>query len=106
MKCKDEKSNLCRRVLRQMLEQNKQMTECLMFQDGEWEDWEDTEPCQALEKCILQTGFKGQRRRCKRSLGGKYCQAVWSISMSRTFPRSCYGVSYDIKNQIVAFKAP
>ena len=24
--------------------------------------------------------------------------AVWSISMSRTFPRNCYGVSYAIKN--------
>ena len=32
--------------------------------------------------------------------------AVWSISMSSTFPRSCYGVSYAIKNQLVASKAP
>ena len=32
--------------------------------------------------------------------------AVWSISMSRTFPRSCYGVSYAIKNQLVTSKAP
>ena len=31
---------------------------------------------------------------------------VWSISMSRTFPRSCYSVSYAIKNQLVASKAP
>ena len=31
---------------------------------------------------------------------------VWSISMLRTFPRSCYGVSYAIKNQLVASKAP
>ena len=30
---------------------------------------------------------------------------VWSISMSRTFPRSCYGVSYAIKNQLLASKA-
>ena len=33
-------------------------------------------------------------------------QAVWSISMSRTVPRSCYGVSYAIKNQLVTSKAP
>ena len=33
-------------------------------------------------------------------------QAVWSISMSRTFPRSCYGVSYAIKNQLLASKVP
>ena len=33
-------------------------------------------------------------------------EAVWSISMSRTFPRSCCGVSYAIKNQLVASKAP
>ena len=33
-------------------------------------------------------------------------QAVWSISMSRTFPRSCCSVSYAIKNQLVASKAP
>ena len=33
-------------------------------------------------------------------------QAVWSISMSRTFPRSCYSVSYAIKNQLLASKAP
>ena len=32
--------------------------------------------------------------------------AVWSISMSRTFPRSCYSVSYAIKNQLLASKAP
>ena len=30
------------------------------------------------------------------------CQWMWSISMSRTFPRSCYSVSYAIKNQLVA----
>ena len=28
--------------------------------------------------------------------------AVWSISMSRTFPRSYYSVSYAIKNQLIA----
>ena len=32
--------------------------------------------------------------------------AVWSISISRTVPRSYYGVSYAIKNQLVASKAP
>ena len=31
---------------------------------------------------------------------------VWSISMSRTFPRSCYGVSYAIKNQRGVSKKP
>ena len=33
-------------------------------------------------------------------------ESVWSISMSRTVPRSCYGVSYAIKNQLLASKAP
>ena len=27
-------------------------------------------------------------------------RSVWSISMSRTFPRSCYGVSYAIKHRM------
>ena len=33
-------------------------------------------------------------------------QSVWSTSISRTFPRSYYSVSYAIKNQLVASKAP
>ena len=37
---------------------------------------------------------------------GEALQAVWSFSMSRTFPRSCYGVSYAIKNQLLPSKAP
>ena len=35
-----------------------------------------------------------------------HIEPVWSILMSRIFPRSCYGVSYAIKNQLVASKAP
>ena len=79
MRCEDVKSNLCRRVLRQMLEQNREkLTECQETQDGKWEDWEDLEPCRSLGvRCGAHsgqhTGFKGQTKRCKRSLGGKYC---------------------------------
>ena len=43
---------------------------------------------------------------CLLSLWISMSVPVWSISMSRTFPRSCYGVSYAIKNQLVASKAP
>ena len=80
MRCEDDKSNLCRRVLRQMLEQNREkLTECQENQDGEWEAWKDLEPCRSLSvhcgaQTGLHTGFKGQTMRCKRNLGGKYCR--------------------------------
>ena len=42
MRCEDEESNLCRRVLRQLLDQNRErLTECQEWQDGVWGDWED-----------------------------------------------------------------
>ena len=81
VRCEDDQSNLCRRVLRQMLEQNRErLTECPECQDGVWDDWEDLEPCKSLGvRCgalttALHTGFKGQKMRCRRSLGGKYCR--------------------------------
>ena len=42
-----------------------------------WLDWEDVEHCNSVRKvegspCGL--GYKGQWRKCDRSLGGKYCQ--------------------------------
>ena len=41
MRCEDEESNLCRRVLRQLLDQNRErLTECQEWQDGVWGDWE------------------------------------------------------------------
>ena len=42
-----------------------------------WLDWEDEESCNSLrevEGSPCGPGYKGQRRRCERSLGGKYCQ--------------------------------
>ena len=80
MRCEDDESNLCRRVLRQMLEQNRErLTECQECKDGVWLGWEDTGPCMSL--CYPfgahtgpYTGFKGQKMRCKRNLGGKYCK--------------------------------
>ena len=81
MKCEDKDSNLCRRVLRQMLEQNKaRMTECGDYKDGVWEEeWEDLEPCKSLlaycpSQPDLLVGYKAQQKRCQRSLGGKYCR--------------------------------
>ena len=64
MRCEDEESNLCRRVLRQLLDQNRErLTECQEWQDGVWGDWEDLEPCRSLGgRCGastgLHTGFK------------------------------------------------
>ena len=72
VKCEDEDSNLCRRVLRQMLEQNKaRITECREYKDGVWGAWEDLEPCKSLGAYCPP---RPQQKRCQRSLGGKYCR--------------------------------
>ena len=43
-----------------------------------WLEWEDEESCRTVmeaEGSPCGPGYRGQRRKCDRSLGGKYCQA-------------------------------
>ena len=43
-----------------------------------WLEWEDEESCKTVreaEGSPCGPGYRGQRRKCDRSLGGKYCRA-------------------------------
>ena len=46
------------------------------MKDGIWLGWKDQESCMGMGDGGFQcgTGYKGQKRKCDRSLGGKYCQ--------------------------------
>ena len=47
------------------------------MKDGIWLGWKDEAPgCQMIrdEGFPCGPGYKGQKRKCERSLGGKYCQ--------------------------------
>ena len=47
------------------------------MRDGAWLEWEDEESCNAVleaEGSPCGPGYRGQRKRCDRSLGGKYCK--------------------------------
>ena len=54
--------------------------------DGEWTDWKIIEECKGIEKVgksNLTCGFSRtiRRKKCQRSLGGKYCQNKQGIDV-------------------------
>ena len=82
-KCVEERSNLCWRVLREILRNNQgdSVVRCpdTPVRHGEWTDWEIIEDCKGIEKVGASNLTCGdsrtiKRKDCQRSLGGKYCK--------------------------------
>ena len=80
LRCK-ETSNRCQRLTHRMMADNsrRNISLCTDIVDGTWTEWTDLEDCRGLEKVdglLIRCGegYKTQQRKCKRTLGGKFCQ--------------------------------
>ena len=81
LKCK-ETSNRCQRLTHRMMADNsrRNISLCTDIVDGTWTEWTDLEACRGLEKVDglrkfrCGEGYKTQQRKCKRTLGGEFCQ--------------------------------
>ena len=78
-----------------------------------WKKWPDatipyviSSKFGSYERSVIAKAMKTYHSKTCIKFIPRTSQAVWSISMSRSFPRSCYGVSFAIKNQLVASEAP